>query len=433
MPMDETQPIRVGLIGLGDFGRTFWAQARHIPALRISALCDSRAEELLGDLQRLTATPVELCNSSGEARDALARSSIPLVADGSLLAELGSDVVVEASGSPEAGASHARLALESGSHVTMVNKEAACTVGPALKRMAAARGLNFAMADGDQPRQVLDLLRWAETLGLDVICAGKAGDVDYAADDESDCWSPADAGKNLQEAAAERSRRIPASRRARFADLAEMAIVINESGLGWDTPTLHAPVLHYAEMASALRPRSEGGLLHTTPVVEVANLLTQAQVPSLAGGVFIVARARPDDDWSFLAGKRHLMSPDHRHLFLYRPFHLLGVETGMSVLRAARSDPDPGDAEARQRVDVICRAERHLEDGHVLAMDHGHRIAGVAAELASPSGLGLQDPMPYYLAAGRSLTRPVAQGQILLCGDFDDFTDCALARLRALG
>ncbi len=427
------KPVRTGLIGLGDFGHTFWLQSQHMAGLRLTALCDQDEEGALQRLQGMGAAPVEIqiCDSIQKAQAVMQNGKVPLVPDGRLLAELELDVVVEASGSPEAGAAHGLAVLEAGQHLVMVNKETACTVGPALAKVAVERGVNFGMADGDQPRQILDMVDWAETIGLEVICAGKAGEADHPVDVEDEgIWALTTDEDRLTEIIAQRSRRIPLQRRAGVADLAELAIVINEKNFGWDMPGLHAPAMHFREMPSVLRPQAEGGILGKTPVVEVVNLLSHAQAPSMAGGVFIVVRSAKTDDWGFLARKRHLMSQDARYLFLYRPFHLLGIETGLSVLKAVREKPATDSIRNLLRVDVYCRTEQSLPAGHILNMNHAHQIANVVAELGVPVACEPEDPVPYYLAAGRALKRSVAKGSLLCCRDVAVETHSCLWKLR---
>ena len=86
--------------------------------------------------------------------------------------------------------------------------------------------------------------------------------------------------------------------------------------------------------------------------------------------------------------------------FSFRPFHLLGIETGMSVLKAAQINPTAVISREFPRVDVFCRAEKDLPAGMVLEMDHAHRIAGVVAELGPFSNCAAEDSIPYYLASG---------------------------------
>ena len=58
-----------------------------------------------------------------------------------LLCEVPADIIVEATGQPEAAASIAYLALTSGYHVAMVTKEADIVLGPYLSHIAAQSGV----------------------------------------------------------------------------------------------------------------------------------------------------------------------------------------------------------------------------------------------------------------------------------------------------
>ncbi len=411
------KPVATGLIGLGDFGQSFFHQSLRIPGLTVAAVCDVAVDQALKALQVAGVPPeaYQVCDAVGSAQRAMEAGKLPLVPDGTLLAELDLDVIVEASGQPEAGARHAVAALEQGKHLVLVNKETACTVGPALAAMARQADRVYTMADGDQPSMIMDMLSWARTNGLEVVCAGKAGEVDQQADDAGEAiWQiNASADPSFLAAVKERSARIPHTQRVRVPDYAELAIVINESGLGFDTPLLHGPALHYAEMAAAFRLQEDGGLLSRAPVVELCNLLAHPHAPSMAGGVFLVIRKTGGGDWSFLAHKRHLTSPDGNYVFLFRPFHLLGLETGISVLAASLLGVPTAGADIHHIVDMICRVETDLPAGHILTMDRGHRIAHLQPELATALPVALDHPIPYYLAAGRALARNVIQGEIL--------------------
>lgn len=428
------KPVRTGLVGLGAFGLSFLRQSRRMTGLTVGALCDRDMEMAQASLLAMGMDEAGIvpCESAAAATRAMERGCLPLVPDGTLLAELPLDVVVEASGSPAAGAVHGWAALEGGKHLVMVNKETACTVGPALAAAARRNGKVYTMADGDQPSIVMDMVTWAWTNGLEVVCAGKAGETDQAAEaDGPGLWRIQDAdGDALRETIRKRSARIPHARRVRVPDIAEMAIVINESGLGYDVPRLHGPALHYREMAQAMRAEETGGLLGTTPVVEIVNLISHPHTPSMAGGVFLVIRNQGGGDWSQLAGKRHLVSRDGQHIFLFRPYHLLGLETGISVLAAARLGVPTSGHEVRPRVDMTCRMEVDRPRGHVLGMNAGHIIADLQPELTDTRSVAPANPIPYYLAADRPLARDVKQGQILRYQDVRVDESTLLWRLR---
>ena len=92
------------------------------------------------------------------------------------------DVVVEATGSPEAATVHADAAIKNGRHVVMVSKEADIVVGPLFHRRAKAAGLVYTPVDGDQPCLLMQLIVWARVLGLEILCAGKTSEYDFVYD-----------------------------------------------------------------------------------------------------------------------------------------------------------------------------------------------------------------------------------------------------------
>jgi len=85
----------------------------------------------------------------------------------------GIEVIVEATGVPDAGIAHALKAIEHGKHIVMVNVEADVVAGPLLARRAKAAGVVYSLAWGDQPALICEHVDWARAAGFKVICAGK--------------------------------------------------------------------------------------------------------------------------------------------------------------------------------------------------------------------------------------------------------------------
>ena len=82
-------------------------------------------------------------------------------------------MIVEATGHPLVGVHHALLAFDQGLHVIMVNVEADVLAGPSLAARAAEVERVYALAYGDQPALICELVEWARISGLEVVCAGK--------------------------------------------------------------------------------------------------------------------------------------------------------------------------------------------------------------------------------------------------------------------
>ena len=99
---DASNPVRVGLIGAGKFGSMFLAQAPTTPGLQVAAIAD-----LDPDRAR------SACRTAGWSDARVAGTDFTDDAL-SLAARADVDVVVEATGRPEAGVRHARGAFAAG-------------------------------------------------------------------------------------------------------------------------------------------------------------------------------------------------------------------------------------------------------------------------------------------------------------------------------
>src|SRR5262249_59994877 len=83
------------------------------------------------------------------------------------------EVLIEATGVPEAGIRHALAAIAHGKHIVMVNVEADALAGPLLARKAKAAGVVYSLAWGDQPALICEQVDWARACGFKAIAAGK--------------------------------------------------------------------------------------------------------------------------------------------------------------------------------------------------------------------------------------------------------------------
>ncbi len=124
----STDVTSVGLIGTGAFGRSFLAQARRISGIRVPVVCDQDIEVAEDACRQAGMAPEDLkiCLTVSDASDTIASGKTAVVSDALLLMDQAIEVVIEASGMPEAGATHALAAIENGKHVVMVTKETDC-------------------------------------------------------------------------------------------------------------------------------------------------------------------------------------------------------------------------------------------------------------------------------------------------------------------
>ena len=212
-----------------------------------------------------------------------------------------------------------------------------------------------------------------------------------------------------------------------------MGLVANGSGLRPDTPTFHVPVARTLEVPAVLCPTADGGMLSGRGVIDVFNCLRRPDEVSFAGGVFIVVACDDPATWRTLAEKGIPVSDDTGHALLYNPQHLLGVEAPVSILSAVLLGLSTGGAELAHRCDLVARASRDFAAGEVLAITdhHHHEVAGLEPILVEPVKATGENPLPYYMAVERKLTRAVAAGEIITRDMIEPDDDSVLWKLRA--
>jgi predicted homoserine dehydrogenase-like protein len=445
-----TAPVETCLVGSGGFGRSYLAQARRIPLVNARIAVDMTAEAAARAFAAagFAAREIALCDTAAEARAAWAAGQCIAAARLETVIDLPFALLVEATGSPEGATRYALMAIEAGKHVALVSKEADSVVGPGLARIAREKGVLVTPVDGDQPSLLIGLVTWAEVLGLDLIAAGKSSEYDFVLDaatgsvtcngvtrllpDLREHWLPG--SRPPVTVAAERAHILGGAFPLRAVpDLCEMTLVANATDLVADAPGFHAPPARIPELADLFSQGPQGGLLAGKRRIDVFHHLRLAEEASFAGGVFIVVACENAETWDMLAGKGHVVSRSARTAMLYLPRHLLGVEVATSILDTAGLGRSGYGEDYRPRQDLVAVAGRDLAAGTVLTMGgHHHSIDGVGAEVRPAAALAEDRPAPFYLAADRTLVRPVKAGDAIRLGDVAIAPDSGLlaARLR---
>ena len=440
------RPVETCVVGSGGFGRSFLAQALRIPLVHCRVAVDREAAIAADALRSIGLAPerIAVCETPEQAAAAWEKGQHIAAGDVTVVLGLPLDLLIEATGHPEAGARHARLAIEAGLHVALTSKEVDSVIGPGLALLAQQKGRVVTPVDGDQPSLLIGLVTWAQTLGLEIVAAGKSSEYDFVFDPAGETiasngktitapgfgafWSLGEGEiAALARARAEACAALP--QRA-VPDLCELLVVANSTGLVPDRKELHAPILRITEVPTAFAPAEAGGVMARTGVLDVFHCLRAPDEISLAGGVFVVVRCEDEETWRLLEGKGHIMSRDRGHAMLPIPRHLLGLEAATSVLDAVVHGRSSGAQQPKPVLDLVARATRTLTAGTRLEMGgHHHTIEGTAAELIPAAPLGAGVPVPFYLAANRTLVRDVAAGQPIC---FDDIAVDPASELLAL-
>src|SRR6478735_8323129 len=116
--LEAGRPVRAALIGAGKFGSMFLSQVPTISGLEIAMIADLDPDRARGACRNVGWDEVRLDGTRFTA-DGLEACQADDV-----------EVVIEATGHPEAGIRHALSAIEAGKHIVMVNVEADVLAGP---------------------------------------------------------------------------------------------------------------------------------------------------------------------------------------------------------------------------------------------------------------------------------------------------------------
>lgn len=410
---DAGRPVRVACIGAGKFATMFFSRVHRTPGMRLVAVADLDPDRARQNLARAGCDPEAI--GIADAAGAIGGNA---------------DVVIEATGDPAAGVSHALAAIAAGKHVIMVNVEADVLAGPLLARRAAAAGVVYSLAYGDQPALIAEMVDWARAAGFDVTAAGKGTRYLPAYHDSTPdtVWghyglSPEDAvagGMNPQMF----NSFLDGTKSA-----IEMAAVANATGLAPPSDGLLFPPAGVDDLADVCRPRADGGVLETGGMVEVVSSLNRdgSEIArDLRWGVYVTFEG--DSDYARRCFREYGLAVDRtgRYASMYKPYHLIGLELGISVASAALRG-EPTGAPTGFRGDAVAVAKHDLAVGDMLDGEGGYTVWG---KLVSASTSLAAGALPIGLAGGIQVRRSVAKGAILTKADVALDRDSEAARVR---
>ena len=425
----ERKPLRVVLIGAGKFGSMYLSQARRTPGIHIVAVADlspERARQALLD----TGWPTEqiAARTPGEA----IRNGTTCIVDDAMAVIRAdeAEIIIDATGNPAAGIAHALACCEHGKHVVMVNVEADALAGPLLAKRAAQAGIVYSLAYGDQPALICEMVDWARAAGFDVIAAGKGTKYlpAYHASTPETVWGHY--GLTAEDA---RIGGMNAQMFNSFLDgtksAIEMAAVANATGLTPASAGLAFPPCGVDDLARVLRPRDAGGQLDHAGQVEVISSLERDGRPvfrDLRWGVYVTFRAGSTYVERCFREYGLVTDDSGEYTAMYKPYHLIGLELGISVASVGLRKEPTGVARGF-RGDVVATAKRDLREGETLDGEGGYTVYGKLMPAKDSLALG---GLPLGLAHRVKLTRPIASGQPVKWTDVAIDADSTAVKLR---
>lgn len=422
-------PLRVGVIGAGKFGTMYLAQARRTPGIHLVGIADLSVLRAREALQR---TGWDATRVAARSLDDALRTGGTHVGDDAeaLIRHAGVDIIVEVTGNPPAAVSHALKAFAARKHVVMVTVEADAFCGPLLAHRAAEAGVVYSLAYGDQPALICDLVDWARTAGFDVISAGRGHK-----------WLPHFAQSTPETVwkyygLSEEQARIGGLNPQMFNSFLdgskpaiESAAVCNATGLLPPPNGLEYPPCSLDDLPLVCRPRSEGGQLHFKGQIEVLSSLERDGRPiphNMRWGVFVVFEGDTDYVRRCFSEYGMITDPDSRYAALYKRWHLIGLELGISVASVGLRNEPTGCADGF-RADAVAAAKRDLKPGEMLDGEGGYTVVGRLMSAKDSLAIG---GLPLGLAHKVKVINPVKAGTPLRWADvqLDDTLEAVRVR-----
>ncbi|MCL6088339.1 MAG: SAF domain-containing protein [Actinobacteria bacterium] len=322
------------------------------------------------------------------------------------------DVIVDATGNPEAGAQIAIHGLLNRKHIITLNVETDTAIGPLLKKIADNRKVVYSVAAGDEPAALKELYDFANALNLEVIAAGKGKN------------NPLNRQANpatLKEYAEAKGASIKMM--TSFVDgtksMVEMACFSNSTGIIPDCRGMHAPEADLKDLTTVFCLKKDGGILDKKGIVDFV-------IGNVAPGVFLVYTTEQE---ALKKELKYLLYGNGPNYLLYRPFHLASIEAPLSIARAYFYN-EPTIASKNGLVsEVVTAAKKDLKPGEIIDGIGGYSVYGLIETYHNAKQENL---LPIGLCEGAAVKKEIKKGEIIKYDDVDINEDSIIYKLRKL-
>ena len=408
-------PVRACIVGSGEMGTDLVTAIKQMPGMVLSSIVDRRlvnapkAIEIAG----YDADMGVICETASQISKAFEVGRIPIVQDTmDAITHDNVDVVIDATGSPQAGAEIGQATIDAGKHLVMMNVEADVTVGAILQDMAAKKGVVYTVGAGDEPSSVMELYDFVTALGYPVVAAGKGKNNAFNIDAVPDDYREEAERRNMN------PRML-----VEFVDgsktMVEMTCIANATGLVPDVAGMHGPDCSLDDLHKKLCPVEDGGLLSQKGCVD----FTVGK--GVAPGIFVIAEMGHDR-------VRERMNDLHLgagpYYTFYRPYHLTSLEVPLSAARAVLYGTSDMKPLPRPVAEVCALAKRDLKAGDTLDFigETSYRSWAMRADEAREA-----KAIPVGLLDKGTVVHDIPKGTLITHHDVDVRTDTALYKLRA--
>lgn len=412
---ESGNPIRIGLVGTGEMGTDIFTGVSRMDGIVVGAVCE-RTEGKAAAGARIAygedghtqqaATHDEMSKAIELGKIAVSQD-LDLVLSHDMI-----DVVIDATGVPEAGAEIGMRTIGFGKHLVMMNVECDVCIGPYLKHEADKAGVIYTLGAGDEPSATMEIIEFLTAMGHEVVAAGKGKNNPLNFDAVPD---------DFREEAEQRNMNVRML--VEFIEgsktMVEMAAIANATGLVPDVPGMHGPRATVSELASVLIPQADGGVLSKSGCVDYSI------GKGVSPGIFVIVKA---DHPRIHERYADLKMGEGPYYTFHRPYHLTSLEVPLSAARAVlhgRADMVP----MKKPVAEVCAvAKRNIAAGETLDAvgEYSYRSWTMTVEDARDS-----NAIPCGLLEKATVLRPIAKGDVITWDQARPQENSLIAELKA--
>lgn len=338
------------------------------------------------------------CESKDDIENAAKNKEIAAVKDIDLALLADIDIVVDFTGHVEFGAELAYKCIKAGIDFC-ASPEMDVAVGAYLNQMAESKGVVYSGFTGDEPGEIANLVSYVKLMGFEITAAGKFKKFldKYANPESVKPWA-----EKFKQSALKISS---------FADGTkmniEMAITANATGLVPDVAGMNCVDGTFDTVVDLMRPKSEGGVLNQTGVIEIIKGVE----PS--GGVFVVGK---NDNPKAMSDLKYLKMGDGPYYLFYKAYHLCAFEMLIGIaknvlLKSSVIKPLP-----KENVCVAIYAKKDLAKGEVIDEIGGFAFYGLIEKKKS---LNNSNYLPVSAAPGCVLKHDLKKDELITIEDVE--------------
>lgn len=394
-------PIKVGVIGAGQMGYGMVSQISTIPGMIVAGISDINLDAAKRAADAYNASAAEKVNilTSTDFKEIVHSPNV--------------EVIVDATGVPEAGAKISLETLIAKKHLVLLNVEIDITVGPLMKKLYDAADLIYTGSDGDEPAATVQMYEFAKSMGMEVLVAGKG----------KNNALKVSANPDTAQAEAD-SKGMNSHMLAAFQDgtktMAEMNLLSNAIGYVPDVVGMHGISADLDGTAEKLNLKENGGVLNSFGVVEY--------VDGIAPGIFCIVKGQNE-------GVQHelnylLKKGERDHHILFRPYHLCSLETPLTIARAVLEHDTAIVPLGAPISETVAVAKRDIKAGEKIDGIGGYCVRGV---LETHADMKKNGNVPIGLVGGTSVAkRDIKDGAFLTIDDIELDESTTVYKLRKL-